>query len=80
MEQNTRDLLAFIIKQKKELKDYMQLVPLLQARFTITKPGCGKTDHTQILVQRIISWENGNQTTSLEETLNDLFFIKFTEQ
>lgn len=78
--QYTVQLLQFIIDQKKDLGEYMSLVPLLREKFTITKPGFGATDHTEILIRKVIDWENHPGTyDSLEKTLNDLFYIRLKE-
>lgn len=73
--EDTKALLKFIIKQKLDLEDYNQLVDLIEANFLVYKKGKGITDCTDELVDAIIDWEKGHQTSSLEKLITDNFVI-----
>lgn len=72
---HTKQLLEFIMEQYLELPEYYKLIPLIKKKFNIKKRGGGVQDFTKELVEKVIHWEMGNQTASLEVTLEENFLI-----
>ena len=72
---DTQALLKLIIDQKLDLSEYHALAPLIKGNFMIYKEGRGLENFTDCLIDAIIKWEQGQQTSSLEKLINENFIV-----
>ena len=74
---DTQQLLGFISDQKLDLEQFPSLIPLLEKHFDVfeKKYNLDPPKAHGLLVDRIVRWEKGEQTQSLEATIDELFSI-----
>ncbi len=73
----SRKLLDFIVeKQMPDAQEYLTLKDELNHHFLITQDG---KEASQLLIERIVIWENGSEYDSLESVLSNEFTIKPNE-